>query len=81
MELQKRPNGYYWVLHHGQWDIAKYDYTGESNWDWLIFGWEYPVPETDFEKVDERPLFYDHKLDRPVRKKKKYLRFTKNKKQ
>lgn len=60
---QKRPNGLYWVLHHGIWDMAKYEYTDESTHDWLIFGWEYPVPETDFEMVDERQMFYDHKLE------------------
>lgn len=74
--IKKRPNGYYWVLYDREWMIAEWD-----NSYWFRHGGSCIYHDTDFTKIDERPLFYDHKLDRPVRKKKKYLRFTKNKKQ
>ena len=76
MELQKRPNGFYWVLYDRNWEVAEWD-----DYRWQRIGGEALFYDRDFTKIDERPLFYDHKLDRPVRKKKKYLRFTKNKKQ
>ncbi len=57
-----RSSGFYWVLRDDDedWIIAEYYESSES---WFLAGKKRAYCDLNFEKIDERTLFYDHKMD------------------
>lgn len=64
--MQRAP-GFYWVILDGRpgWMIA--EWTGDT---WLTTGGCGLFEDEDFDMIDERPQFYDHRMDQepPARK-------------
>lgn len=60
-----RSSGFYWVLLiDGKWTVAEWINREFSANHWVLLGMSDRFQDGIFEKIDERPLFYDHKMDR-----------------